>query len=169
MIPLTEMLTDFGGVILFILSVFFATAVALGGISLVEMVFPELGRTLHTKAATAVTGGIGISCFVFTAKLIVRADPKTINMIAGTVVIVMMAIVFFILKNKLLRLYAVAEITFSLGVAIRTMSELGAEITGFQSLTIFSAVYLLIRGMDNFKKDLDERKKLRTTVEAALA
>lgn len=50
----------------------------------------------------------------------------------------------------------------------QTMSRTNDMITPVQALGLMASVYLVIRGFDNYKKDLDERKKkTEQTAEAA--
>jgi hypothetical protein len=69
---------------------------------------------------------------------------------------------------KYLRGYAVLEVLFALFMTYQTMSRTNDMITPVQALGLMASVYLLIRGFDNYKKDLDERnKKTEQTAEAA--
>jgi len=68
------------------------------------------------------------------------------------------ALLLFTLKIKYLRGYSVLEVIFALTVTYQTMSSTADLITPTQALGLLTSVYLLIRGIDNFRKDLDERK-----------
>jgi hypothetical protein len=84
------------------------------------------------------------------------------RIVLGTGLVITLAVVLFIVKIIRLRFYAVIEILFAIFGTVHTMSKLKDVIEPVELLTIFTAVYLLIRGLDNFKKDLDERKRLST-------
>jgi hypothetical protein len=61
-----------------------------------------------------------------------------------------------------LRGYAILEMAFALGFAFRTVSGLFVEEPELQVLAVLTSAYLMIRAMDNFRKDLDERRKRAT-------
>jgi hypothetical protein len=44
-------------------------------------------------------------------------------------------------------------------MAVKTMHDPKSDIPPTDMLTLGTSAYLIIRGMANFKKDLDERKK----------
>lgn len=86
------------------------------------------------------------------------AGRPVVRTVLGTVFIVLLSSGLFFLKVKNLRTYACLEIVFAATVAAQTMYGLRDEIDGLQALGLLTASYLLIRGLDNFKKDLDERR-----------
>jgi hypothetical protein len=75
----------------------------------------------------------------------------------GTVLIVGLASALFVLKTHRLRTYAAIEILFAVVLSIGTTYRMGDDVAPFDLAALVAAVYVLIRGMDNFKKDRDER------------
>jgi hypothetical protein len=78
----------------------------------------------------------------------------------GTVLVSSVAGALFYLKVNYLRIYSLFEISFALTLSARTMWRLGDEIDAMEALEIMTAAYLVIRGLDNFKKDLDARRRV---------
>lgn len=76
----------------------------------------------------------------------------------GTILVSSVAGGLFFLKVSYLRIYSLLEIGFALTLSARTMWNLGDEIDPMEALGIMTAAYLVIRGLDNFKKDLDARR-----------
>lgn len=78
----------------------------------------------------------------------------------GMVLVGIAAFILFRMKVAWLRGYAVIEMLFASVFSARTLFLLTDQINPVESLTVMAGIYLMVRGMDNFKKDLDERKKL---------
>jgi hypothetical protein len=76
----------------------------------------------------------------------------------GTILVSSVAGALFFVKVNYLRIYSLLEISFALTLAARTIWRLGDEIDALEGLEIMTAAYLVIRGLDNFKKDLDARR-----------
>lgn len=86
--------------------------------------------------------------------------PDVTRTIVGSVMILIVGSILFLLKVKLSIIYAVIEITFAIVFAIYTMRfDMTNYIGELQELKIGSSIYLLIRGFDNLRKGLDEAKK----------
>jgi len=58
-------------------------------------------------------------------------------------------------KSRWLRTYASLEICFAVLVVSSTMAKLGDEIAPLELLQIGAGGYLIVRGLDNFKKRSD--------------
>jgi len=78
----------------------------------------------------------------------------------GTIVVAVVGGAFFFLKVSALRVYSFIELLFAAGLTIFTLDRLHNTATPFEVLSLMSSVYLFIRGMDNLKKDVDERARL---------
>ena len=65
----------------------------------------------------------------------------------------------FLLKVQGPRYYALLEIGFGIAFSASTLYKLQDQIRTADAAVLGTAIYLLIRGFDNFKKDLDERRK----------
>ena len=86
------------------------------------------------------------------------AEPAFVRTLFGTLFVLALARGLFFVKVHHLRTYACMEILFATGMAAKTMHDMKAEIPPVDMLTIGTSAYLVIRGMDNYKKDLDTRK-----------
>lgn len=62
----------------------------------------------------------------------------------------------FTIRIHRLRSYAVIEIAFGLATCWDTIARSGNYI---DPLKLGTSVYLMIRGLDNMRKDIDERKR----------
>ena len=82
------------------------------------------------------------------------ALPRTV---LGTALIVGLGSGLFVLKIRRLRVYAIVEITFAILLSAGTMYRMTDRVAPFELAALMAAVYVLIRGMDNLKKDLDTR------------
>ena len=67
------------------------------------------------------------------------------------------ALVMFVVKINALRSYAVIELLFAIAVLVHTIGSITKDADTAQTLALLAGVYLLIRGMDNYKKDRDAR------------
>src|ERR1017187_10168004 len=93
------------------------------------------------------------------------AMPATFQrVVCGSVFILTIAGLLFLLRMKALRSYAVMEISFGLAFSAATLYRMKDQIEVVEATVLGTAIYLLIRGLDNFKKDLDERNKGRKAV-----
>jgi hypothetical protein len=90
--------------------------------------------------------------------------------ICGTIVILIVSAILFRVKVTDLRTYAILECAFAMTACFMTMKGMADQVQPVQLLALATSAYLVIRGMDNFKKDLDERKasKLAADVSAAI-
>ena len=84
---------------------------------------------------------------------------STARTVLGTVFILMTAGTLVTVRVKYLRGYAVLEIMFGLAAAVQTMQSLQDTVSPVQLVGIVASVYLIIRGLDNFKKDVDARRE----------
>ena len=92
--------------------------------------------------------------------LIPRLSGAYSRVIVGTVVVMVLSCLLFIMKVKALRWYALVELIFALTVSATTLYSLNDVESPLRLVGIGTAIYLIIRGLDNFKKDLDERLKI---------
>jgi hypothetical protein len=76
----------------------------------------------------------------------------------GTFVVLLLSLLLFVAKIKLLRYYAILEGIFAVGVCVQTLSTMRDQIQPAQSFALLTSAYLIIRAMDNFKKDWDARR-----------
>jgi len=80
-----------------------------------------------------------------------------VRTVFGTLGAIIMAGSLFTMKVRELRTYALVELAFAVILAATTLFRLKNSILFEELLTIGAAIYVMIRGMDNFKKDFDER------------
>jgi hypothetical protein len=97
------------------------------------------------------------------------ADEVLVRTVFGTLVVVALASGLFFMKVTNLRAYASLELLFAAGMATKTMHDLKPQMQPSEMLTLGTSAYLIIRGLDNFKKDIDERKKGLRSATAATA
>ena len=111
---------------------------------------------------------LGLALFLAMAVSTLPKLPDTAlqRVAVGMVLVAGLSAGMFWVKIRGLRVYAVVEIGFALCVAGQTLYGLGDFIEPVQSLSLLASVYLLIRGMDNFKKDLDSRKTTLKSIRA---
>ncbi len=105
------------------------------------------------------SGLMGLSYWpIMTVISAVKAMPRsTARTVLGTAFVVIAGLLLFAVRVKNLRAYAVVEMVFALIVAAQTMNSLGDTVSPIQLVAVAAAVYLLVRGMDNFKRDWDAR------------
>ncbi len=89
---------------------------------------------------------------------VTEARPETLRTYVGTSFVIAVACGLFALKVLALRIYALIEIVFAIAICLQTMSGMTDVISHVQAFGIATSAYLLVRGLDNFKKGLDERK-----------
>jgi hypothetical protein len=77
---------------------------------------------------------------------------------SAVLMMVTVALVMFTVKVHALRVYAVIELLFAIAVLVQAIGAISKDADTAQTLTLIAGVYLLIRGMDNFKKDMDARR-----------
>jgi hypothetical protein len=90
-----------------------------------------------------------------------QASPETAvvsHALIGTPVILLLGALLFFIKVRSLRWYAVLELVFAIVVAAQTIAGFDEQISPTQLLGFMAGAYLVIRGLDNFKKDWDARK-----------
>jgi hypothetical protein len=80
------------------------------------------------------------------------------RVLSGCVFILTAAGLLFFLKVKAPRYYALLEISFAILFAAATMYKMNDQIEPSDAAVIGTAIYLLIRGMDNFRADLIARR-----------
>jgi hypothetical protein len=89
-------------------------------------------------------------------RMLTSASPAVSRTIVGAVLITTISIVFFLLKLNKLIIYAAIEISFSLCIAGQTAFSFNDRIPydalGGDALKMLSAIYLMIRGLDNLWK-----------------
>lgn len=56
--------------------------------------------------------------------------------------------------------YAIIELLFAIGLTVSTVGSLADQIAFPEGAKLIAAVYIFVRGMDNMKKDIEERAKL---------
>lgn len=100
----------------------------------------------------------------FTVPVSINLPSPIIRSWVGTTAVLIAAGLLFLLKSKALRYYAYAEIFFGIVVTSRTMSAMHDEVSPSDLLLIGTALYLLIRGMDNFKTDYLNRSNATSSV-----
>jgi hypothetical protein len=76
----------------------------------------------------------------------------------GTAAIVMVAGVLFALKQRHLLVYAGLEVLLGVGVAGFTMYRLGDVIAVVDLVGVVTAMYFVVRGLDNLKKGYEEKE-----------
>lgn len=103
--------------------------------------------------SSAIAAGVG------TNWLIKHSPPYNVRVFGGTAAVFLLAAWLFRLKIRRLRWYALLEISFGLVATEQAITRLADRIQPVDVLTLLTSAYLLIRGMDNFKKDMEERKK----------
>jgi TctA family transporter len=71
-----------------------------------------------------------------------------------------LAAIFFVLRRSLRLLYASLELAAAVATGMNVFSQLSpTQNTLSPLLTYLGAIYIAIRGYDNFEKGLDELKK----------
>lgn len=76
----------------------------------------------------------------------------------GTLAVILLASGLFYVKIAALRLYAIVELMFALVMALKGIRDLRSDVLSPDMLAIGSSAYLIIRGLDDLKKDFDERR-----------
>ncbi len=156
MIPLTYSLKQIVGKL--IMAIFAVTMIAVAEV--INQWSPVHGRPISRTgwqilAAAPVVVGAAFGA----ALLLEKMQGPVARVVLGTFLIVLLSGILFVVKLRWLRAYAVLELLFAVSVTGGTMYTLGDEIQPVQVLVLPASAYLLIRGLDNFKKDLDERKR----------
>jgi len=88
--------------------------------------------------------------------------------VLGSVLLLFLSSLLFWLKVTALRIYAYLEMAFALVVSAQSMYSLGDVVEPIRLFGLLTAIYFMVRGMDNFKKDLDERRKQRPATTPAI-
>lgn len=123
------------------------------------------GTTFNHKWQMGTRDAVVIACetlILIVAVVVYRLPDQQFRNVTrvggGTILVSSVAGGLFFLKVNYLRIYSLLEISFALTLSARTMWRLGDEIDPMEALEIMTAAYLIIRGLDNFKKDLDTRR-----------
>jgi len=112
----------------------------------------------------------GFGLFYFVKGRLEGLPHAAQRIIGGGVFVVTVAGLLFSLKVKGLRYYALLEMAFALASSIATLYKMQDQIQLADAAVLGTAIYLLIRGLDNFKKDVDDRKqKAEEAAKAATA
>lgn len=90
-------------------------------------------------------------------------SPKT-RVMLGMILVCLLSILLFVLKVKALKLYATVESAFALIVCYKTLDSMADVVQPVQLLGLFTSAYLIIRGLDNFRKGLEAGKQQRPSV-----
>jgi hypothetical protein len=106
---------------------------------------------------------IGVGILLVAAAVVSYRLPEDqrktfIRVGGGTILIATLAGSLFAVKVRHLRSYATLELGFAVVLAAHTMWNLTDVIEPVQALGLLTAAYLIVRGLDNFKKDLDARR-----------
>ena len=120
-----------------------------------------LGLFLLISTIAELAGWVGGSW-----ELLPELAGPIVRMVFGTIFVILMAALLFALKVVRLRIYALLEIAFGVTATGQTTYGLKDVISPIQLLTILTSAYLLIRGLDNFKKDSDARKERKAHARA---
>ena len=101
------------------------------------------------------------ACFAAVAfEIAARRLPTTFpRVVFGTLFVAALAGALFVVKDRWLRVYASMEVAFALLFVGHTMRMLGDEIAPLEILQIGAGGYLIVRGLDHFKKGLDARRE----------
>jgi len=105
----------------------------------------------------------------FAAHYVLGSTPESLAAAAktffGTMTLLTLAWLLFVLRIKSLYWYAVLEILFGIVVAVHTIRGLGDVVVPSDLLLAGSAMYLLIRGFDNFHTYIAKhRNKLHNSI-----
>lgn len=93
-----------------------------------------------------------IALFLVTKGALEQAERPMVRVGVGTLVLMGLSILLFIIKVYRVVLYAVLEFLFAATVAVHTLWKMNDVIAPIEVLALISAVYLMIRSMDNFTK-----------------
>lgn len=85
--------------------------------------------------------------------------PPFVRISCAVLMLFTVALIMFLVKIHALRSYAVIELLFAIGVLVHSIESIKDDADTTQTLALLAGVYLLIRGMDNYRKDLDARKE----------
>jgi hypothetical protein len=86
-------------------------------------------------------------------------DPTTIHRVLGTGGVVLGGLLAFALRLWLRRVYGMAEVAFAVVVAWKTVGDV-AQLSALQSsIVLAAAVYLVVRGLDNWLHGVEARTK----------
>jgi hypothetical protein len=77
--------------------------------------------------------------------------PKAL---AGTIVVLLGAILLHKLKLKALKWYAYLELAFAIVITLKTMAGMGYKVGLGDMSALFVSAYLIIRGLDNLHKSM---------------
>jgi hypothetical protein len=70
----------------------------------------------------------------------------------------LVACLLFALKLYFLRAYAAFEVIFAVAMSAASMYRMKDQVEYIDLLGMMASCYLIIRGLDNFKKGMDEHK-----------
>lgn len=98
------------------------------------------------------------SAFYATYELSVGALPLSfpLRSAAGAALVCAAGIGMYVLKTQHLMVYSILELIFATAVAAHTINGLSDNVAPIQMLGLLTAAYLVIRGIDNFKKGWEE-------------
>jgi len=158
MIPLTDQLVLVATIVLWC-SVFL---IVVGLEGMVERWWTRKGH-----ASLSGNGFILLAVPFFTAGFVALAFEEYagqvptpfLRVVLGTMFVSALAAALFVVKGRWLRVYAAMEIAFALLVVGHTMRLLGDQIAPIETVQLVTGGYLIVRGLDNFKKGLDAAKE----------
>jgi hypothetical protein len=104
--------------------------------------------------------GAGAAAFVLAGvanKYLLALAGPLIRCVFGTLLIIALAFILFVLKQKALRAYAIIEILFGIALAAQSMYGLADVVEPLRLFGVISGVYFLVRGFDNLRRHFDER------------
>ena len=158
MIPLTDSFVGFFRLLL--------QAVALAAMLVLFAVYaqwdPMKGLKPRRRAVGfAIWAAAAFAISVVLSITIDHVDRPLARMALGTVIIWMLSALLFFLKVKWLRVYALMELAFATVFCAGSLLNAGDRVSPVQTLGLFAGVYVIIRGLDNFKKDRDARATSR--------
>lgn len=88
-----------------------------------------------------------------------KLDSIYQRVILGTISVVVFSSVLFLLKVEGLKYYSILEILFAIAFCASTLYSLNDVESPFRLIGVGSAVYLIIRGLDNYRRYLIEREE----------
>jgi len=169
-IPFTQWLFAYGPIVAAVAAYVWIGQVAARGF--LRRFKGRIWAGLRPPFLTLLDDGAVVAFFVFSLVMVgsavalglsvarlMRNHPDRVHSVGGLIAIVLIAIQLFRIKLASLRLYAILEVAFGLISAQQTVGKLKDTISPVEALTLFASAYLLIKGMDDYKKDRDERKK----------
>jgi hypothetical protein len=176
MIPLTDLLVRIAIISLALVALVGGIAVAIWALEAEKTFDYTASARMHAELGLPGGGGpivmlvIGplycLILFILVKHALDEAERPLIRVVVGTLFVLLISTMLFMLKVYRQRFYAILEFCFAVAVTAQTLWNLHDVIEPVEALSLLSAAYLSIRAMDNFKKGLEAAKKVQAVAAA---